>query len=138
MEGCIYPIDYEYSKFLLYTSFLIGLSFAISLYFNDTYISIYFFLLFLSSINFWRKPIYGLRRNIDKLLVYVGLCNTIYCIYLLTSEFYRQILLYLFLCIVFFNIIEHIYWYLKSTKWIIFHMAMHIYVFVMSLFLFTI
>ena len=138
MEGCIYPLDYKYSKFLFYTSFLIGLSFMVALYFNNNYISIYLFLLFLSSINFWRKPKYGLRRNIDRIMIYIGSFNILYYIFLLNSEFNKKIILYLFICIIFFNIMENIYFYLKLNKWIIFHMAIHIYVFIMSLFMFII
>jgi hypothetical protein len=138
MEGCGCPLDYEYSKFLFYTSFLIGLSCIISIYFNDTYITMYFLLLFLSSINFWRKPEYGLRRNIDLLLVKCGVICGLYLIYLMNSSFYRIMFLFVFFSIIFFDIAERICCYFNSTKWIIFHMAMHIYVLVMVLFMFTI
>jgi len=138
MEGCVYPIPYKYSKYLFYSSFLMFLSFIFALYFNEGYISIYFFLLFLTSINFWRKPEYGLRRNLDKMLVYFGVIYTLYYIYLLSGTFYKMMFLNIFICVLIFHITEYILCYLNSTKWIIFHMAMHLYVSCMVLFLFFI
>ncbi len=138
-EGCQYPLHYKYSKYLFLSSFLMGLTALIAIYFDEGIVSIYYFLLFLTSINFWRKPEYGLRHNIDKLLVYAGVIYTFIYIYiLLNKEFYRIMFINLFLCVLFFNIIEHILCYFDSTKWIVFHMAIHLYVSTMGLFLFFI
>jgi hypothetical protein len=138
MEGCVYPIPYKYSKYLFYSSFLMLLSFIFALYFNEGYVSIYFFLLFLTSINFWRKPEYGLRRNLDKMLVYFGVIYTLFYIYLLSGSFYKIMFLNMFICVLVFHITEYILCYFNSTKWIIFHMTMHLYVSSMVLFVFFI
>ncbi len=138
MEGCVYPLPYKFSKYLFCSSFLMALSFIFALYFNEGYISIYFFLLFLTSINFWRKPEYGLRRNLDKMLVYCGVIYTLFFIYLLSGTFYKIMFLNLFICILFFQIIEYILCFFNSTKWIVFHMALHLYVSCMVLFIFFI
>ena len=138
-EGCIYPLPYKYSKYLFLSSFLMALTALIAIYFNEGFTSLYYFLLFLTSINFWRKPQYGLRHKIDKLLVYAGVIYVFIYIYiLLNKEFYRIMFINLFLCILMFNIIEHICCYLQSTTWIIFHMAIHLYVSMMGLFIFFI
>ena len=138
-EGCEYPLPYKYSKYLFLSSFLMALTALIAIYFNEGFTSLYYFLLFLTSINFWRKPQYGLRHKIDKLLVYAGVIYTFVYIYiLLNKEFYRIMFINIFLCILMFNIIEHILCYLHSTKWIIFHMVIHLYASMMGLFIFFI
>jgi hypothetical protein len=89
VEGIWYPIPYKYSKFLVYSSFSMGIASLIALYLDDTYISIYFFLLWLTSINFWRKPEYGMRRNIDWTIAYIGVIIALFEICLLKNEFNR-------------------------------------------------
>jgi len=137
IEGCGYPLPYKYSKYLFLSSFLMALTALIAIYFNEGFTSLYYFLLFLTSINFWRKPQYGLRHKIDKLLVYAGVVYVFIYIYiLLNKEFYRIMFINLFLCILMFNMLEHICCYLQSTKWIVFHMAIHLYASIMGLFIF--
>ena len=136
-DGCGYPLPYKYSKYLFLSSFLMSLTALIAIYFDEGIVSIYYFLLFLTSINFWRKPEYGLRHKIDKLLVYAGVVYVFIYIYiLLNKEFYRIMFINLFICVLAFNMIEYILCYLESTKWIIFHMAIHLYVSLMGLFMF--
>jgi len=136
MEGCRYPLPYKYSKYLVMSSFLMSLSALFALYFDEGFISIYFFLLFLTSINFWRKPQYGIRHKIDKMLVYTGVIYFLFYTYiLLNKEFYRIMFLNLFICVLCFDIIERICCYFNSTKWIIFHMTVHLYVSIMGLFI---
>jgi hypothetical protein len=135
LEGYNYPLPYKYSKYLVYSSCTMSITALVSLYFDETITSIYFFVLFLTSINFWRKPEYGIRHKIDKILVYIGVIYVLfYEFLLLNKEFYRTIFIYLFICIILFFIIEHILCYFYSTKWIIFHMAIHIYVSMMGIF----
>ena len=128
MAGHTFPMCYSYSKFLLYSSCAIGISSVIAYIMNDVYVSVYLFILFLTSINFWRKPEYGLRRNIDLTVVYMYVLYTILNIFLLKNEFHRVFLLAVFLSVNLYNVVEYILYYFGSTKWIIFHMAMHIYV----------
>ena len=139
IEGCCYPLPYKYAKYLFYSSFSMSLTALIALYFDEGITSIYYFVLFLTSINFWKKPEYGLRRNLDKLLVYTGVFYTIFTIYnLLHKEFYRVMFFNMFVCLIAFDTIETILCYYHSTQWIIFHMAIHIYVSLMGLFIFFI
>jgi len=133
-EGLQYPLPYKYSKYLLYSSFSMSLTALFSLYFDEWITSLYYFILFLTSINFWRKPEYGLRHKVDKLLVYIGVAYIFYNQYLLLDkEFFRVVLMDMFICILIFFVIEYILCYFYSTKWIIFHMAIHIYVSMMGL-----
>jgi hypothetical protein len=128
MEGVHLPISYNYSKFLFFSSFSMLISTLIAIYMNDIYITIYFFLLFLSSINYWRKPEYGFRRNIDLLIVKIGIISLLSQICLLKNEFCRHIYISLAFCAAIFYIIEHILVYFINVKWIIFHMSIHIYI----------
>jgi hypothetical protein len=135
MEGVNIPMSYNYSKFLFYSSFCMLISTLIAIYMNDIYITIYFFLLFLSSINYWRKPEYGFRRNIDLLVVNLGILGLLSQICLLKNEFCRYVYISLVLCAAMFYIFEHILSYMISAKWIIFHMTIHIYVSAAALFI---
>lgn len=135
MEGVHLPISYNYSKFLFYSSFSMLISTLIAIYMNDTYITVYFLLLFLSSINYWRKPEYGLRRNIDLLIVKIGVLIVLSQICLLKNEFCRYIYTCLAFCSLIFYIIEHILVYMLNVKWIIFHMAIHLYMSLSALFI---
>jgi hypothetical protein len=138
MEGCDYPLPYKYSKYLYLSSFLMGLSAIFALYFDEGIVSIYFFLLFLTSINFWRKPEYGLRHKLDKMLVYAGCFYFLIYIYFLIGEFYKIMWMNVFMCVLVFYAIEHILCYSGCTKWIVFHMAIHLYISIMVLFIFFI
>ena len=132
-EGCYYPIPYKYSKYLFYSSFTMSLTSLVALYFNDGMTSFYYFLLFLTSINFWRRPEYGFRRQLDQLLVYSGCLYVFYNVFLvLKTEFQRVTFISLFFCVLLFDAIELILCYFNSTKWIVFHMAIHLYVSIMG------
>jgi len=117
----------KYSKFMFYSSFSMLVAAFISYIMNDIYITSYFFILFLTSINHWRRPEYGMRRNIDLLMVYLGLFIILFQICLLKSELNRYCLASLILCCIIFYTIEHILAYYNNVKWIIFHMTIHIY-----------
>lgn len=136
MEGCVFPLPYTYSKFLFYSSFLFGLSFIFAIFLHNIYAVVYWFLLCLSSTNHWKNPDYDIKRKFDLFIVSIGICNNIYYIYNLPSEFYKKMFLYLFICTIFFHFMSCLLMSFHSTKWIIFHMSMHIYVAVMSLFMF--
>jgi hypothetical protein len=125
----------EYGIFLFYSSFCMLFSIWLSYYMNDYYFTFYFILLFLSSINHWRKPEYGLRRNIDLFIVYSGVVYTLLRVCLLSCEFNRVIILsMLFSCLVFY-IIEFICVYYNSNKWVIYHMTLHLYGALMIIFI---
>uniref|UniRef100_A0A6C0EUM8 Uncharacterized protein n=1 Tax=viral metagenome TaxID=1070528 RepID=A0A6C0EUM8_9ZZZZ len=137
MEGCVLPLDYKYSKFLFYTSFLFEISFLFAIYLSNYYAIFYWFMLFFSSTNHWKNADYGIKRKFDLLIVFIGFLNTIGYMFILPNEFYKKMCLFVFLCIIFFDIAERLCCYFNSTKWIIFHMTIHIYVFIMSLFMFV-
>jgi len=128
MAEHIIPMSYSYSKFLLYSSFAIGISSAIAYYMNDLYVTVYLFFLFLTSINYWRKADYGLRRNIDLLAVFMCSYYTILNMFLLKNECHRVCLFFIFFCMNIFFLVENILYYFNKPQWIIFHMAMHMYV----------
>lgn len=127
MVGHKLPMCYDYSKFLFFSSFSMAVSAFIAYIMNDTYITAYLLLLFLTSINHWRKPEYGLRRNIDLTVVSFGVCYALLQILLLKDEFHRVGLLILGCCGIVFYLLEYLLSYLDSPKWIIIHMALHMY-----------
>lgn len=137
-NACTLPLPYTYSKYLYYSSFLIGMSSFVSFYYQD-YISFFFiFLLFLSSIHFWSRPDYGIERDIDMFLcksiaIYFYM-NTL-CYY---DEYCRTFILNYFICVFLFYMIELVLYSLKNKKWIIFHMAIHFYVSFFTPFIFYI
>jgi hypothetical protein len=122
-----YLNEKQYSKFLFYSSFSMGLAMIISYIMNDLYVSLYFLFLFLSSINHWRRPEYGIRRNIDLLIVYIGCAFTILRVCVLKNEFNRYIVLSMLFCIVIFYFFEYILVYFNSNKWVLLHMTIHLY-----------
>jgi hypothetical protein len=131
-DKLIMPI--QYSKFLFYSSFSMLISAIIAIIINDIYVTIYFFILFLTSINYWRRPEYGLRRNIDLFVVNCGIVIVFYQVCLLKNEFCRFVFFSMSICSAVFYIIENILEYNKNLQWIIFHMAIHLYVSLSALF----
>jgi len=132
-EGCTLPLPYKYSKYLFCSSFLMSVTALVTLYHDEGITSLYYFLLFLTSINFWRRPEHGFRRQLDQLLIYSGCLYVFYNVFLvLKTEFQRVTFISLFACVLIFDIIEIVLCYFNSTKWIIFHMAMHLYVSMMG------
>jgi hypothetical protein len=131
-DKLIMPLSY--SKFLFYSSFSMLISAIIAIILNDVYVTIYFFILFLSSINYWRRPEYGLRRDIDLFVVKCGVIIVFYQVCLLKNEFCRFVFLSLSFCSTIFFIIEHILVYYNNLQWIIFHMTIHLYMSLTALF----
>ena len=131
-DKSIIPI--YYSKFLFLSSFSMLISAIIAVIINDVYVTLYFFILFLTSINYWRKPEYGLRRNIDLFVVNCGIILVFYQVCLLKNEFCRFMFLSLAFCSLIFYIIEHILTYFNNLQWIIFHMTIHLYMSLTALF----
>jgi len=134
MDDTLLVVPLSYSKFLFYSSFSMLISAIIAIIVNDVYVTIYFFILFLTSINYWRRPEYGLRRNIDMFVVKCGIIIIFYQFCLLKNEFCRFMFLSLTLCSAIFFILEHVLVYFNSLKWIIFHMTIHLYISLSALF----
>jgi hypothetical protein len=142
MEHDIYafkfPLNPNYSRFVFYSSFMIGISSCIAFYMQDTILTIFLFLLFLTSINYWRKPEYGLRRQIDMFLCGISLFYFITVSFLFLPEFNRVMYVNTSICVGVFYICEYILCYFKNVKWIVFHMAMHIYTAFFSVIVFSV
>ena len=134
MNDAILTMPIKYSKFLFYSSFSMLISAIIAIIINDLYVTIYFFILFLTSINYWRRPEYGLRRNIDLFVVNCGVIIVFWQLCLLKDEFCRFVFFGMSACSVVFYIIENILQHYNSLQWIIFHMAIHLYVSLSALF----
>ena len=122
-----YPIPRELSDTLFCSSFLIFIAACITCY-NMHYLTTFFgFCLFFTSINFWRNPQYNFRRTLD-----MTMCKCMMIFFIITSftfcEFDRVLFLSILFVVILFNIIENILWVFDSYKWLIFHLAMHIYV----------
>ena len=134
MNEALLTMPIKYSKFLFYSSFSMLISAIIAIIINDLYVTIYFFILFLTSINYWRRPEYGLRRNIDLFVVNCGVIIVFWQVCLLKDEFCRFVFLGMSACSVVFYIIENILQHYNSLQWIIFHMTIHLYVSLSALF----
>jgi hypothetical protein len=82
-------IEPNFSNILFKTSFIFGLNTMFGLYnyfnktlqFNDVLLTNT--LLFITSINYWRNPTYGIRRTID---IFTALTNIIYNTYTIDSH----------------------------------------------------
>jgi hypothetical protein len=122
-----YLINRNYCKFLCYSSISFLLAFIIAYIMDDKYITMYLLFLFLSSINHWRRPEYGIKRNIDLFIVYFGFFAAMLKVCLLKSEFNRWLVLSILICCIVFYIIEFIMVYFNSNLWIILHMTIHMY-----------
>jgi hypothetical protein len=129
-------VTYDDTKYLFYTSFLFLIcSFLIFLY--DSFLSsIIIFILFLSSINHWKRPDNNIIKRIDMIIVkIIGVLYIINSFY--KDEFYRVLTTNIAISILIFYIMEFVLDFYKNRQWIIFHMAMHIYgAYVFILFLF--
>jgi len=126
MEACLLPMAEPYSRPLFYTSFTFAPSSIVSFYFQDYTNGFMMFLLFLTSIQFWYRPDYGIRRNID-----MTLCKILAFYYYLTilyarDEYYSTVFIFSLCQICFLYIGEMILVAMYNPKWIVLHMAMHI------------
>ena len=134
MDDSLLVVPLSYSKFLFYSSFSMLVSAIIAIIVNDIYVTLYFLLIFLTSINYWRRPEYGFRRDIDLFVVRCGVFIGFYQVSLLKNEFCRFMCLSIAFCSTVFYIIEHILVYFNSLKWIIVHMTIHLYMSLGALF----
>jgi len=135
MDDSLLVVPLSYSKFLFLSSFSMLVSVIIAIIVNDIYVTLYFLLLFLTSINYWRRPEYGLRRNIDLFVVRCGMIIVFYQVCLLKNEFCRFIFLSMAFCSTMFFVVENILSYLNIVQWVIFHMTIHLYMSLSALFI---
>lgn len=125
--ACSLPLSYEYSRYLFYSSFFIGGSSLVCLYYKDYSSFIIMFILFLSSIHYWSNTVDGIGRNLD---LYMCRCFALY-FYLYTSgfkdEFSREIYSYGMYNVMFLFFLEHLFYHYQNPQWIIIHMGIHFY-----------
>jgi hypothetical protein len=129
--------DYEYTKYLFYTSFLFLLSAFLIFLYDSLLSSIIIFILFLTSVNHWKRPDNKIIKILDLIIVkLVGFLYFINSFY--KDEFYRILVMNVGISMVMFYVIEHILDFYENNQWIIFHMSVHIYAaYVTILFLFV-
>jgi len=132
-----YPIPREISEYFLYSSFLILIAAIITFYNKDYLTSFIIFCLFFTSINFWRNPLYNIHRTLD-----MTMCKILATFFIISSFTFCECNRVLFDCALLvcliYNIIENILWIFDSNKWVIFHLAIHIYVFYFIIFIYYI
>lgn len=114
----------EYSNRILYTASLCILSMIVA-YSCRLYDCMFVvFLVFVSSINYWRNPVYGIRRNMDIGIVIFSL------VYLVTRSFRCKYQLYYIICvslaILSFVISIHFYENQNYDFTSLFHVYLHI------------
>jgi len=118
--------NYNYTRYLFYTSFLFLLSTIFNFFYNSFYSCIFNFFLFLTSIIHWNNPENDLFKRVDLLMVKIitifYVINSFY-----KNEFEREFLSSLGLSIIIFYFIEKVLDFYKNSQWVIFHMAIHIY-----------
>ena len=121
-----YPIAIEIREYFLCYSLLILITSLVMFYNKDYTIAFFLFILFITSINFWRNPMYDIRRTMD-----MTMCKIIAIFFFINSftvdEFNRLLTYCVLLVFIIFNTIEFILWYFDNYQWVIFHLAMHIY-----------
>jgi len=125
----------EFCEYFLFTTMFIFLSGCVMFY-NKDYISSFFvFTLVFTSINFWRNPKFDFRRTAD-----MTMCKIIGVFFLITSinfhEFNRTLYECILLVFIIFTICENVLWYFDNHQWVIFHLAIHIYMAYFSMFIY--
>ena len=126
VSACVLPMSQQYSKYLFYSSFAMFGSSMFFLYFHDYTNSFMTFILFLTSIQFWYRPDYGLRRNIDMLLCKILSFYYYWIILCGRGDMYITIYVYAFTHLLFLYLGEMVLVAMYNPMWIVLHMAMHI------------
>jgi hypothetical protein len=118
--------DCDYTKYLIYTSFLFLLSAFLNFFYDSLLSSVIIFILFLTSVNHWNIPDNNMFKRLDLIIVkLVGVLYIIKSFY--KDEFCRELSTNLAISIVIFYVLEHILDFYQNNQWVIFHMAIHIY-----------
>jgi len=127
MEGILLPMSYEYSQYMIYSSFSFLITTILAYMANDIPVAIYFLVIFITSINYWRHSDYGIRRDVDMVMAKISFILFIKKL-CLSNEFQFVYFISYYICGLMFYAMEQILVYYKNIKWIIFHMAIHIYI----------
>jgi hypothetical protein len=125
-------LDYKYSlckndtNILCYTSllFLVPTIYAFE---NGLYIySLFVLLMGLFSMNFWRKPKYGLRRNCDIVYANFAFYTSIIIFIIYVTNIFYIILSLINLSIIIYTFTSSGYYFrLNNHKWLVHHTIFH-------------
>ena len=115
----------QYSKLIYKTSYLLSITSLYGFYQQKYDLATILFCGFLTSINYWRNPTFGLRRKIDMTAIPVGLIYHALRAY--TSQHYFAYYALNSMCVLFYPIGHHFYnknYYWTSTY---LHCMVHIF-----------
>jgi len=130
MSSIQYTIEYDphrSSIVLFYSSFLFFVASIVSFTFRDVLSGWLFLTLFMTSINHWRSPTYGVSRLID-----IACCMIMsvymYLIFLLKyGSFHAIFFEVLFTIILLVFLVEWVLYLMDHPFWIVFHLIIHTY-----------
>ena len=122
------PSPQESSKLLTKTSLLFVISGAYAYHLELYYYSLLLLLNTVLSVNYWRKPVYGTRRNLDKFFAKVS-----FVIFLTSGVYYVRTwlmipgTLLLFQIIYYYMVGQHLADVKKYKLWYYYHAMFHFY-----------
>lgn len=100
-------LEKKYSKLIYYNSFNLLITSMFGFYKNYYINALTILSVFITSINYWKHPIKGLRRNIDIMIVCLSILYNSYYVYdCLYSHYYINIII-LGIMIYIFSVILH-------------------------------
>jgi hypothetical protein len=112
---------------LFYSSFLFLIASMVSYSFQDVLSSWVFLALFMTSINHWRYPCYGMNRLLD-IACCVLICLYMYILFLLQySHFHVVFFEIILVTIAFVFLLEWVLYLMEHPFWIILHLVIHTY-----------
>jgi hypothetical protein len=127
-DDCVNRYDpHCYSSVLFYSSFLFLFASIVSYTFQDVLSSLVFLALFITSINHWRYPCYGISRTID-MACCVMIAVYSYLVFLFNySPFYLIFFEFVFINVVLLLFLEWFLYLEQNPFWVIVHLIVHIY-----------
>lgn len=115
------------SRILFYSSFFFLIASIVSYTFHDVLSSLFFMALFMTSINHWRYPCYGMSRLLDiACCVLLGLY--MYLVFLLQyGPFHVVFFEACLVAILFVFLLEWVLYLADHPFWIVLHLIIHTY-----------
>jgi hypothetical protein len=112
---------------LFYSSFLFLIASVVSYSFHDVLSSLFFLALFMTSINHWRYPCYGMNRLLD-IACCVLIILYMYLVFLLNyGPFHIIFFEVMFMTIGVVFLLEWILYLAQHPFWIVLHLIIHTY-----------
>ena len=116
------------SRVLFYSSFLFLFASIVSYSFQDVLSSYIFLVLFMTSINHWREPCYGMSRLLD-IACCVFLYVYMYLLFLLHyGSFHAVFFEVVFTTVLCVFLLEWMLYLAEHPFWIVLHLTIHTYV----------